>query len=719
MSLETINTLDPTPFRNIVMTVGNMPTSFVDSMSYYEMLSWLCNYLETKVIPTVNANGAAVQELQDLFVELKDYVDHYFDNLDVQQEVNNKLDEMAASGTLTDIIAQYLTLAGILVYSTVTDLAAAENLADGSKARTLGFKRLGDGVYDYYNIREIRNTDVIDGYNIVSLTNSESLIAERLQYGKKLVINVLSTDNLQDYLSLNAEKTINLVDDYTATSVLNINGDTTLNLNNKTLAVNTEAESLILLYTADDTFTGYNGNKNVTIENGVISGASVCLMHNKNVVFNNVEFTNLNSRHAIQIAGSYDITVKNCIFNGSIAYDANSCELINIDPCNYGAQPFISESSVMFDHTVNQNIYILDNIFKEGSTGNRYTNGVGSHGYDTVATNVYCKHIIIKGNNFGAPYTSCINTSVWEDVTIENNTAEFATSGVNTPTYAIKMRGGVNGMVVKGNNFKNSNYFIYSGEDLGYTKNNINVENNIVTTLDTTTYRAINWYNVKNSVIQNNTFNYKQNVIFLSGLSNDGTPVEGTECEYINIVNNIFNKTDSTANQAVRLNRSKYINADNNIFPYYDLSTAAGNAFQITSDATYINITNNKSKFNKNLTSSAGYHDTVYFKDNNTLFEEVTGINTTSTTGTFTVPLTYFSELVFQVGDSSHMHYVTIKPWLTSVNPIKFDTTSRTYTVPVVKTDSTFGVLQFSITDNATKYSLTSDLAVRAIYARD
>ena len=104
MALENINTLDPTPFRNIVMTVGNLPTSYVDSMSYYEMLSWLCNYLETKVIPTVNGNAAAVQELQDLFVELKDYVEHYFDSLDLQQEVDAKLDEMAEDGTLQRVL---------------------------------------------------------------------------------------------------------------------------------------------------------------------------------------------------------------------------------------------------------------------------------------------------------------------------------------------------------------------------------------------------------------------------------------------------------------------------------------------------------------------------------------------------------------------------------------------------------------------------------------
>lgn len=40
------------------------------------------------------------------YTELKNYVDTYFENLDVQQEINNKLDEMEADGSLDKIINQ-------------------------------------------------------------------------------------------------------------------------------------------------------------------------------------------------------------------------------------------------------------------------------------------------------------------------------------------------------------------------------------------------------------------------------------------------------------------------------------------------------------------------------------------------------------------------------------------------------------------------------------
>ena len=95
-------------FPQFINQLGIIPTSYKDSMDYYETLAWLCKYLEETVIPTVNQNGEAVEELQGLYIELKDYVDNYFENLNVQQEINNKLDEMTEDGTLTNLIKNYV-----------------------------------------------------------------------------------------------------------------------------------------------------------------------------------------------------------------------------------------------------------------------------------------------------------------------------------------------------------------------------------------------------------------------------------------------------------------------------------------------------------------------------------------------------------------------------------------------------------------------------------
>lgn len=108
LNLKTVNTVDTRPFKRLVMTIGELPTSFIESMTYYELLAWFVNYLETVIIPTVNNNAEATKELQDLFTELKNFVDNYFDNLDVQEEINNKLDEMAENGELENIIRLYI-----------------------------------------------------------------------------------------------------------------------------------------------------------------------------------------------------------------------------------------------------------------------------------------------------------------------------------------------------------------------------------------------------------------------------------------------------------------------------------------------------------------------------------------------------------------------------------------------------------------------------------
>ena len=101
--LENIETIE-SPFRRFVTTIGVFPTAFTDAMTYYECLAYLVKYLEDTIIPAVNENAEALSELQKYYVQLKSYVDNYFANLDVQEEINNKLDEMVESGELQRII---------------------------------------------------------------------------------------------------------------------------------------------------------------------------------------------------------------------------------------------------------------------------------------------------------------------------------------------------------------------------------------------------------------------------------------------------------------------------------------------------------------------------------------------------------------------------------------------------------------------------------------
>lgn len=150
-----------------------------DAITDYELLCKVVDYLN-EVIKNNNEQNTVVTELYNAFVELKNYVDNFFDNLDVQDEVNNKLDEMAENGQLTDIIAQYLGLAGMITFNNVAEMKNAENLVNGSKCATLGFYSVNDGGNAFYKIRTITNDDVVDEMTIIALYDN-TLIAELIQ----------------------------------------------------------------------------------------------------------------------------------------------------------------------------------------------------------------------------------------------------------------------------------------------------------------------------------------------------------------------------------------------------------------------------------------------------------------------------------------------------------------------------------------------------------
>lgn len=82
------------PFRAWCQKV--LPLVYDDSLSYYELLC--------KVLDALNKTVIEVNNLGDAYDKLEDYVNHYFDNLDVQEEINKKLDELVKDGTLESLM---------------------------------------------------------------------------------------------------------------------------------------------------------------------------------------------------------------------------------------------------------------------------------------------------------------------------------------------------------------------------------------------------------------------------------------------------------------------------------------------------------------------------------------------------------------------------------------------------------------------------------------
>ena len=326
------------PFKKFCITVGNLPTAYLESMSYYEGLTYLVNYLSNNVIPALNNNGEVVEELQEQFTILKNYVDNYFENLDVQEEVNNKLDEMAESGELTDIIAQYLGLAGMLVYNTVADLKAAQNIVNGSSCQTLGYYVVNDGGKAKYKVRPITNEDVVDDSIILSLANP-NLIAELLVDETVTPEQVgcygdgTNDDTTKFQILLNLQKNIELKDN--ATYLLTGNVDLPL-------YTHIEGNKATIKYE-------YNGTREHQIRNAN-------WLNNNNelntLYLNNTNFYVNSTNRQIKLIGLSD-------YNNIV-----------ISNCNYSNNLGLSYGSWFFDLYSNCSNVLIDNINVETLTTN-------------------------------------------------------------------------------------------------------------------------------------------------------------------------------------------------------------------------------------------------------------------------------------------------------------------------------------------------------------
>ena len=186
-----INKIQPTGiFTNYVFKA--IPLAFDESMSYYETLCGLLSYLKDTVIPTVNNNADAVIEVQAQIDYLQEFVNNYFENLDVQEEINNKLDEMAEDGTLAQIIN--VEMIGSLSNLNTTDksnVVSAINEVNGNVTNT------DDKIGTLTNLNTTDKSNVVSAINEVNgnVTNTDDKIGTLANLNTTNKSNVVSAIN--------------------------------------------------------------------------------------------------------------------------------------------------------------------------------------------------------------------------------------------------------------------------------------------------------------------------------------------------------------------------------------------------------------------------------------------------------------------------------------------------------------------------------------------
>ena len=322
-----------------------IPLAFDESMSYYEQLCNLVYYLKNTVIPAVNNNADALTEVQEAFKQLERYVDDYFKNLDIQTEINNKLDEMAESGQLSNIIAQYLQVTSIIAFNNINEMKNADNLVNGSFTETYGFYNQNDGGGAKYKVRTITNNDTIDEITIIALKD-DTLIAE-LIYND---INIKQFGAKGDGVTDDTEKI-----KYAISKNKNIYFPYGIYLTSDSLIIDSDnikitSDNAIIKPTNENiNCFNINGNyiiiDNLNIDGKSIYGYNVNGSHN---IIKNLKISNIN-HSAIMNIGNYE-TIENvtaincgwdCVSNyGNSSYNTiNNCKAIETKRHGFSTDP--------------------------------------------------------------------------------------------------------------------------------------------------------------------------------------------------------------------------------------------------------------------------------------------------------------------------------------------------------------------------------------------
>lgn len=199
-----------TPFKWFVLENFPFIEADFDALTEWQLFCKLGKEIN-KIINSENNLGTQMENVTNAFINLQNYVNNYFDNLDLQDEVNKKLNEMTEDGTLEEIISKFIKpyirkFKPELHYS--VNWAGLSNgvpytAPDTSRETTLNLMKINgmDGfilpIQTYYN-NETGHFSILNNlekdleYSIKSSNNGVPLHALKIHhsnYGKNEIIN--------------------------------------------------------------------------------------------------------------------------------------------------------------------------------------------------------------------------------------------------------------------------------------------------------------------------------------------------------------------------------------------------------------------------------------------------------------------------------------------------------------------------------------------------
>lgn len=213
---------------------------------------------------------------------------------------------------------------------------------------------------------------------------------------------------------------------YKTTKVLRVYASTVIDLNGSTIICTWK--HMFFNFLGNSAFTGYNGNGNITIRNGILIGGATSFAHAENVLLENVSFKDLMNDHFLEICACKNYRIYHCSFVGMRNLNTSVMEYINIDPCARSPFPWLDDaSSAFYDGTANDGISIEGCKFSLGTGDYAYGfNAIGVHASDGSAH----KNVSITRNEISG-YTGCgIRLNNMQGVLVDGNAISTVGDGI-------------------------------------------------------------------------------------------------------------------------------------------------------------------------------------------------------------------------------------------------------------------------------------------------
>lgn len=271
--------IELTPFRFWCQKV--LPLVYDDSLSYYELLCKVVDYLN-KTMEDVSNMSTDMDNIYTAYNELQDYVNNYFSSLDVQEEIDKKLDEMASDGTLYEIIRKYTDP---IVNEQNEKIAVLEGRMDT-------FTSLPEGS----TTGDAELQDIRVGYNGHVYPNAGEAVREQISelhgYENVMADTVINSENYQTLLpDLNSapiNRVLNIVDVIKEINNIpeNLNEDsaTLFTLNGDSLRQENDNKSFTFQYLVTSKYTYFRTNFN----NAFSEWCIIPNTNNNNIIRSNI-----------------------------------------------------------------------------------------------------------------------------------------------------------------------------------------------------------------------------------------------------------------------------------------------------------------------------------------------------------------------------------------------------------------------------------------------